>query len=508
MIREANNLCKRLWRDESGGVLIMTVIVFLTLFMLACAVYAVGDVVHQKIQLQNAADTIAYSAAVTQADTMSRLAALNRVIAWNYAQLVKAEMDYVVDLWVQRVVEDWDRARNELRQYANGASPGCPRGHDIDLSIILVHRTEKPKSVPIKDFRNKPRLAGMLRPLIDGYKKQIRDVKDAQTTIKQSLLSDIGNTVARIASANLAPGDLYAHIAHDNFFISGTEQLLIKSAIGDAPAADVFGSGYGKWYEHRDGSPNWERRYTANNDLHAQWSGRAWRRRGEECDNFQERNRTWNVFGKDAVSLNDPYCRTEDCMPVRLGISFFEKEGAIIIGVARPYRNPFSAIGSGGMFAAFNLKGGPYIWTVATSHAGKSDTGRPECYNATIDMWEIGGADKPDWQRYGWPWTFEGLNHGQTEWDALLVPVRRAGSKRTAAWVQRDITRPARPSPENGRWEDGGGTAPEILADLWLSREWRRVSDRQPITAGLNSLVTEESSPNYGSADFNRLVLH
>ncbi|MBP7637737.1 MAG: hypothetical protein KBA18_07660, partial [Kiritimatiellae bacterium] len=97
MLHAANRAALRLWRDDSGVVLAVTMIVFLAMFMMACAVYAIGETVRQRVEVQNGADAGAYSAAIVQADTLSRVAAINRAMAWTYVQMVRMEMDYIVD---------------------------------------------------------------------------------------------------------------------------------------------------------------------------------------------------------------------------------------------------------------------------------------------------------------------------------------------------------------------------------------------------------------------------
>lgn len=91
---------KRLARDDSGAALLLTLAVFLLLFILLCGVFSVGEAIRQKIELQNACDAAAYSAAVVQADGLSRMAVVNRALAWSYIQLCRAQMDYIVYCWL------------------------------------------------------------------------------------------------------------------------------------------------------------------------------------------------------------------------------------------------------------------------------------------------------------------------------------------------------------------------------------------------------------------------
>ena len=107
MLTQANEMCRRLWNDESGVALAVTVVVFLSLFMMGASVYAVGEIARERVEIQNAADAAAYSGAIAEADTISRIAAINRAMAWTYAQHVRMEMDAIVDRWLEIVVSKW-----------------------------------------------------------------------------------------------------------------------------------------------------------------------------------------------------------------------------------------------------------------------------------------------------------------------------------------------------------------------------------------------------------------
>lgn len=89
-------------RDESGAALVITLSCFMFMYAMCMGVYTVGTAVRERIQLQNAADAAAYSAAVIQADTISRIATINRAMAWTYVQMTRRQMDYIVASWLNR----------------------------------------------------------------------------------------------------------------------------------------------------------------------------------------------------------------------------------------------------------------------------------------------------------------------------------------------------------------------------------------------------------------------
>ena len=117
------NIWKRiagLRQDCQGFVVMSTLAIFLFLFILCAFVYAVGETTHQRIKMQNACDAAAYSAAVVQADGLSRMATVNRAMAWSYVQMTNRQMDYITYRWLKltckRFEEDKQNAKNYVAQ--------------------------------------------------------------------------------------------------------------------------------------------------------------------------------------------------------------------------------------------------------------------------------------------------------------------------------------------------------------------------------------------------------
>ncbi len=121
------NRIKDLHRDARGFVLMSTLAIFLFLFVLCASIYAVGETIHQRIKLQNACDAAAYSAAVVQADGLSRMATVNRAMAWTYVQMTNRQMDYITYRWLRltckRFNEDKENAKNYCEQLCFGFNP-------------------------------------------------------------------------------------------------------------------------------------------------------------------------------------------------------------------------------------------------------------------------------------------------------------------------------------------------------------------------------------------------
>lgn len=115
-VRHLAGEARRLVREESGVALMLTLAVFLLLYVLCCGVYATGETVRQRIEVQNACDAAAYSAAVVQADALSRMAVVNRAMAWTYIQLCREEMDYIVFSWLRLTCQRfrWDEENKAI----------------------------------------------------------------------------------------------------------------------------------------------------------------------------------------------------------------------------------------------------------------------------------------------------------------------------------------------------------------------------------------------------------
>lgn len=114
-------------RDENGFVVMAVLSIFLMLFVLCMSIYAVGETARQRIRLQNACDAAAYSAAVVQADGLSRMATINRAMSWTYIHMTNLQMDYITYRWLRliskRFKEDHSNAKRYHRWLVCGFEP-------------------------------------------------------------------------------------------------------------------------------------------------------------------------------------------------------------------------------------------------------------------------------------------------------------------------------------------------------------------------------------------------
>lgn len=103
-------------KDDSGIALVLSLSFFLFIFILICGVYHVGNTINERIKLQNACDAAAYSAAQVQADSLSRMAVVNKAMAWTYIQMLKRQEDYITYRWLRltwnNFKEDYQEAKD------------------------------------------------------------------------------------------------------------------------------------------------------------------------------------------------------------------------------------------------------------------------------------------------------------------------------------------------------------------------------------------------------------
>ena len=106
-----------LGRGDDGAALVITLAIFFLMYLGCMGVYAVSMAVKERIHLQNAADAAAYSAAVVQADTLSRVATINRAMSWTYVQMTRRQMDYIVYRWLKHTYDHFQEDRRRARSY-------------------------------------------------------------------------------------------------------------------------------------------------------------------------------------------------------------------------------------------------------------------------------------------------------------------------------------------------------------------------------------------------------
>lgn len=116
-------------RGEEGVALVITLAVFFFMYLIIAGIYAVGTQVRERIHLQNACDAAAYSAAVVQADTLARIATINRAMSWTYVQMTRRQMDYITYRWIEHSLEHWKADQRTANEWVGKGHCGAHPRH-------------------------------------------------------------------------------------------------------------------------------------------------------------------------------------------------------------------------------------------------------------------------------------------------------------------------------------------------------------------------------------------
>ena len=129
----------------------------------------------------------------------------------------------------------------------------------------------------------------------------------------------------------------------------------------------------------------------------------------------------------------------EECHPYVLDQEYFQKNGTITVGLAVENKNPWAPILGDvirGIFSAFNIGNGmswtpQYIVCFASAKAGYKYIGEDEDNEKR--------AYRIDWKAVDWTDEGQSWNLCQSDWDAVLIPVRRAESPASGGSWQESV---------------------------------------------------------------------
>ena len=464
-------------KDESGAALVVTVSVFLFIYLAILGVYAIGMNVRNRIHIQNACDAAAYSAAVVQADALSRIATLNRAMSWTYCQMIKRQMDYVIHQWLdaacRRYQGDVDRCNSNGRRGCGGhlkwnwvgASESVGDRNKMNLFV-------NGELVNSSNYRNVQRICANFRDRhlrdtssfyspaarqTSGIERLQNQISDDKNNIQgfNNAISRIQRTLVGTATAN-AVSVWRANIP--SYLDNGLTVPIVKmndpSTYMRALHRDAEEVRFRRFVSHNqddlrncDFTPQgwfpsvrseneknplgFRRRYTKSGlCAEWEWSWERWR-----CHNHRHPRTRWSkgTTRVKAEDVKDVYFSELDANkkpvianPQVLTSAYFGANGTITVGIAVPNSNPFARIiGSvSGIFSAFN----PGVAKTVCFSSAKAGYGRI-----------LGDAN--DNRRYSIDWDDEqqSWNLCQSDWDAVFVPVRRAGSKAEKGAWQGDV---------------------------------------------------------------------
>lgn len=232
----------RLRREESGVALMLTLSVVLLLYVLCAGIYAVGETARQKIEIQNACDAAAYSAALVEADGLSRMAMVNRALAWTYITLTNMQIDYLTYKWLQLVEGRFSddktmcaeqAGKSSYRGWGGSECPECDAlkqqdvgwfcgvaGAGTDYVRLNGSQTPVPISVIQETLQNMQHIEADYPQCILLFKESIRLYNGCLLDVARKMNKAIPQTAMAVLRQNLprlSPGGLDER-ARDDFF--------------------------------------------------------------------------------------------------------------------------------------------------------------------------------------------------------------------------------------------------------------------------------------------------
>lgn len=421
MINVFRKRIDRLIHGDDGAALVVTLALFMMMYISCAGVFAIGKTVKEKMILQNAADAAAYSAAIVQADTLSRLATLNREMALTYKSMVCRQMDYVVCRWLQ--------AASNAYTASGGIS---------DLTGVSDHMTTMfLSSAPVNasDYGNR---ADEFKELIKGDSQLIGELNDAIRNLMDNYKDRVEGVVEDVMLANLPDSysrDCYWSVDFkepDEWMraLEGRDEAKFLKFVDKNPESE-YGSSSSEWYPVED------------DELRHHWGGVPL-----VCFWYCPYPKMHIVafpyeFPEEMnVTAAKPYVLTKDFYDQGSGV----RKGAISVGVAKCNRNPWEKLvkvgldgEKRGLYEVFQPLIGAIDWTwaIASAQAGYIDSrefpGDGELDGLRANSYKVAHDYNADWEGDG-DWNLRTDN-----WDAVYVPVCRSFAEDDfESWIKDD----------------------------------------------------------------------
>ena len=533
--------------DESGVALAVTILMFSLLFLSFASVYAIGTATREKIHLQNAADAAAYSAAVVQADTLSRLATINKAMAWTYVQQTRRKMDYIVYQWLDLTLQKYDKDYDEARDW--NLQSDCPThryntpypywsiGKDlvypmIDLNGNWVIVQLVRASLPLFNAHLLTQMKSATIPLVGTAGLAAQMLEDSAAIIAMNLAED--DLVLRMKGRMKAAAEstLDANIPIDwkkNTFFSyhhdeglagmlptpsylrlarntkDDERQFCGGVYSDSEYQDeadgVFKEGINDWFVLATGhgaraggnETGLKRAYLRRGSGDALYS--SWEWYSIKCIYIPpippftpEIHIPIPNWGDGEVFGDDPdpsHYETAKAMPWFVDLDYFSSDGTVSVGVAKRTDNVWSRITgtAQGLFAAFT----PSVqWTWAFSSA-KAGYHRPSDSDRDSRAYDI--SWRGDSQGHGFE-TVGGerkyWNLCETDWDAVFLPVRKAKTMANASV-----------------WTIAGSTS---FMQNWVTDTWTPLGGGSVGSGMANVTAPPEVGDGHGNLDWGRIT--
>ena len=476
--------CRELVSDSRGAALAITLAFVMPIYLLVIGIYGIGEVVRNKIELQNAADAAAYSASVVQADYLSRIATVNKAMAWTYVDLQKRSLDLAMDLFCKYVFIQFQKDLNMARRnntpchmHVPGLHYNCGTDVLVDLTELMILGTGLGIPELAKKFNGQEALDRFLlaqlvytteaefkgkgsitnTPKVYEYSYAITKMMAKLDSLRREFPDKIRQTAQQIAAANMME-------CKDDYMINVTlgdmtgafftmlpseenEKTFISFAdptLKDFSPKKVFGPGTDDWIVRKGIAGFWRVYNQTKTHLYAEWDWFWTRWVHVDLGEFQLHLPP--MFGGNAKRGHPKYHGYDSffplikenvpigllvppAIPLTLTPLFFGKAGSITVAIARKTSNPFSVFSWSGR----SLTAPSILSAFNPSVAGGN---RPE-YMCAIASARAGykpyEKDKEKKRKsadYNLGYTISSgekeWNLVETDWDGVMLPVKHA----------------------------------------------------------------------------------
>ena len=476
--------CRELVSDSRGAALAITLAFVMPIYLLVIGIYGIGEVVRNKIELQNAADAAAYSASVVQADYLSRIATVNKAMAWTYVDLQKRSLDLAMDLFCKYVFIQFQKDLNMARRnntpchmHIPGLHYNCGTDVLVDLTELMILGTGLGIPELAKKFNGQEALDRFLlaqlvytteaefkgkgsitnTPKVYEYSYAITKMMAKLDSLRREFPNKVRETAQKIAAANMME-------CKDDYMINVTlgdmtgafftmlpseenEKTFISFAdptLKDFSPKKVFGPGTDDWIVRKGIAGFWRVYNQTKTHLYAEWDWFWTRWVHVDLGEFQLHLPP--MFGGNAKRGHPKYHGYDSffplikenvpigllvppAIPLTLTPLFFGRAGSITVAIARKTSNPFSVFSWSGR----SLTAPSILSAFNPSVAGGN---RPE-YMCAIASARAGykpyDKDKEKKRKsadYNLGYTISSgekeWNLVETDWDGVMLPVKHA----------------------------------------------------------------------------------
>jgi hypothetical protein len=468
-----------------GAALAISLAFIMPIYLLVIGVYGIGEVVRNKIELQNAADAAAYSAAVVQADYLSRIATVNKAMAWTYVDLQKRSLDLAMASFSESVFAKFQsdltmcmQRNSPCHMHVPGTNYNC--GKDILVFDMLLNFAGNGVGIPelavafnnqglltrflltqmmyttFAEVKGKGTVANGIKVI--KYSNAIIKMMAKLNSLRKEYPEKTKEVARQVAVANMmeCKDDYIMNIQVGDSLpafltMMGTEEnektfiSFADPTLKDFSPKKVFGPGTDTWIERKSIPGFWRVYKQTKTHLYAKWDW-FWTRWvhisawifGEyhlppffPGGSYRRGHPEYFGYNEPLISKGLPVgLLVPPAIPLTLLPTYFGKSGTITVAIARKTSNPFSVYDG---FGTRSLTASSFLSAFNPSVAGGN---RPE-YMCAIATARAGykkyNEDKEKKLKgsdyligYSVKSGKEAWNLCETDWDGVMLPVKHA----------------------------------------------------------------------------------